>query len=206
MHGRGPLLLVSTSGAVRIDWSITRYWTWSFVDPRTSFLRLWQGEEYQPRRIERSVRFFFWISNDQVFIPCTDRFVCNNMIIIRTRQISPTIIHRPKRLTLVVEYEYGEQMQQWYRFCHQHTLAYLAYRTILPSFTASGQLPIGWAFRRVVFVSLLENESMEITDASMIAKQEPSIINPTENKPLPTIILARPLVDNFKLLRTLESR
>ncbi len=59
----------------------------------------------------------------------------NNMVIIRTRQISPAIITRPKRLTLVIEYEYGEQIQQWYRFCQQQIISYLAYKTILPSFT-----------------------------------------------------------------------
>ena len=47
---------------------------------------------------------------------------------------------------------------------------------------------------------------MEITAAAMIAKQELSTFNPSETQSLPTIILARPLVDNFKLLRTLESR
>ncbi|CAF3162949.1 unnamed protein product [Rotaria sp. Silwood2] len=40
--------------------------------------------------------------------------------------------------------------------------------------------------------------SLEIKKSSPILKDEPSI--------LPTIILARPLVDNFKLLRTLECR
>lgn len=67
------------------------------------------------------------------------RLMYNNMIIIRTRQISPTIIVRPKRITLVIEYEYTEQIQQWYRFCQQQIISYLAYRTILPSFTAPGQ-------------------------------------------------------------------
>jgi hypothetical protein len=62
----------------------------------------------------------------------------NNMIIIRTRQILPTIIIRPKRLTLVIEYEYGEQMPQWYRFCQQQIISYIAYKTILPSFTTPG--------------------------------------------------------------------
>jgi len=57
------------------------------------------------------------------------------MVIIRTRQISPTIINRPKRLTLVIEYEYGEQIQQWYRVCQQQIISYIAYKTILPSFT-----------------------------------------------------------------------
>jgi hypothetical protein len=61
------------------------------------------------------------------------------MIIIRTRQISPTIVTRLKRITLVIEYEYGEQIQQWYRFCQQQMISYLAYRTILPSFTAPGE-------------------------------------------------------------------
>ena len=63
----------------------------------------------------------------------------NNMIIIRTRQISPMIITRPKRLTLVIEYEYGEQIQQWYRFCQKQSLSYIAYKTILPSFTAPSE-------------------------------------------------------------------
>lgn len=60
------------------------------------------------------------------------------MIIIRTRQISSSIITRPKRLTLVIEYEYIEQMQHWYRFCQQQVIAYLAYKTILPSFVPPG--------------------------------------------------------------------
>jgi hypothetical protein len=66
------------------------------------------------------------------------RLMYNNMIIIRTRQISPLILTRPKRLTLVIEYEYGEQMPQWYRFCQQQIISYVAYKTILPSFTAPG--------------------------------------------------------------------
>lgn len=60
----------------------------------------------------------------------------NNMIIIRTRQISPIILTRSKRIILVIEYEYGEQIQQWYRFCQQQMISYLAYKTILPLFIA----------------------------------------------------------------------
>ena len=105
----------------------------------------------------------------------------NNMIIIRTRQISPTILTRPKRITLVIEYEYGEQIPQWYRFCQQQAIPYLAYRTILPSFTASDEV-------------------------ESIPKKIPSPIIKDESLILPTIVLARPLVDNFKLLRTLECR
>ncbi|CAF4701264.1 unnamed protein product, partial [Rotaria sp. Silwood2] len=63
-----------------------------------------------------------------------DLLMYNNMIIIRTRQISSTIITRPKRLTLIIEYECGEQIPQWYRFCQQQFISYLAYKTILPSF------------------------------------------------------------------------
>jgi len=60
------------------------------------------------------------------------------MIIIRTRQISPNVFNRSRRLTLIIEYEHNEQMPQWYRFCHQQNIAYLAYRTILPIFTITG--------------------------------------------------------------------
>ncbi|CAM4776317.1 unnamed protein product [Rotaria magnacalcarata] len=111
-----------------------------------------------------------------------DLLMYNNMIIIRTRQISSTIITRPKRLTLVIEYEYGEQIPHWHRFCQQQCISYLAYKTILPSFIPP------------------EQESIHFIEkiSSPIVKDEPSI--------LPTIILARPLVDNFKLLRTLECR
>jgi hypothetical protein len=37
-------------------------------------------------------------------------------------------------------------------------------------------------------------------------KDEPCVMNENDNTILPTIVLARPLVDNFKLLRTLECR
>ncbi|CAF0856852.1 unnamed protein product [Rotaria sordida] len=111
-----------------------------------------------------------------------DLLMYNNMIIIRTRQISSIIITRPKRLTLIIEYEYGEQIPQWYRFCQQQFISYLAYKTILPSFIAPDE----------ELIEIIEKTS------SPIMKDEPSI--------LPTIILARPLVDNFKLLRTLECR
>ncbi|CAF0966550.1 unnamed protein product [Adineta steineri] len=112
-----------------------------------------------------------------------DLLMYNNMIIIRTRQISSTIIVRPKRLTLVIEYEYGEQILQWYQFCQQQIISYIAYKTILPSFIAPEK-----------------EEFIEITQkiASPIMKEE--------FLTLPTIVLARPLVDNFKLLRTLECR
>ena len=60
------------------------------------------------------------------------------MIIIRTRQISSTIIARPKQLSLVIEYEYSDQISQWYRFCQQQIISYLAYKTILPSFIPPG--------------------------------------------------------------------
>ncbi|CAF3000100.1 unnamed protein product [Rotaria sp. Silwood2] len=111
-----------------------------------------------------------------------DLLMYNNMIIIRTRQISSTIITRPKRLTLIIEYECGEQIPQWYRFCQQQFISYLAYKTILPSFIPPNE----------ELIQSIEKKS------SPILKDEPSI--------LPTIILARPLVDNFKLLRTLECR
>ncbi|CAF3525760.1 unnamed protein product [Rotaria sp. Silwood1] len=111
-----------------------------------------------------------------------DLLMYNNMIIIRTRQISSTIITRPKRLTLIIEYEYGEQIPQWYRFCQQQFISYLAYKTMLPSFVPPDE----------ELIEIIEKKS------SPIMKDELSI--------LPTIILARPLVDNFKLLRTLECR
>ncbi|CAF3410512.1 unnamed protein product, partial [Rotaria sp. Silwood2] len=62
-----------------------------------------------------------------------DLLMYNNMIIIRTRQISSKIITRPKQLTLIIEYEYEEQISQSYRFCQQQFISYLAYKTMLPS-------------------------------------------------------------------------
>ncbi|UJR31287.1 hypothetical protein I4U23_018787 [Adineta vaga] len=112
-----------------------------------------------------------------------DLLLYNNMLIIRTRQISPAIILRPKRLTLVIEYEYGEQILQWDRFCQQQTIAYMAYKTILPTFIAP---------EKEETIELNENISSSIVEETLVT--------------LPAIVLARPLVDNFKLLRTLECR
>lgn len=123
------------------------------------------------------------------------------MIIIRTRQISPMIITRPKRLTLIIEYEYTEQIQHWYRFCQQHIISYLAYRTILPSFTVPGWLMFFMKKIFYLFISYLDDASIGVIEkisSSPVVKDEPFT--------LPTIVLARPLVDNFKLLRTLECR
>ena len=124
----------------------------------------------------------------------------NNMIIIRTRQISPIILTRPKRITLVIEYEYGEQLPQWYRFCHQQVISYLAYRTILPLFTTPGWWTVTNVDRILIRFFYLE-ESMDIDEK----KISPPMLK-EEFLTLPTIVLARPLVDNFKLLRTLECR
>ncbi|CAF1161152.1 unnamed protein product [Adineta ricciae] len=112
-----------------------------------------------------------------------DLFMYHNMLIIRTRQISPEVILRPKRLTLVIEYEYGEQILQWCRLCQQQNIPYIAYKTILPTFIPSEK-----------------EEIIEVKDKifSPTTKEDPLT--------LPTIVLARPLVDNFKLLRTLECR
>ncbi|CAF0860132.1 unnamed protein product [Adineta ricciae] len=129
-----------------------------------------------------------------------DLFMYHNMLIIRTRQISPEVILRPKRLTLVIEYEYGEQILQWCRLCQQQNIPYIAYKTILPTF-----IPSGGYFRKkdnIHFKELyLEKEEIiEVKDKifSPTTKEDPLT--------LPTIVLARPLVDNFKLLRTLECR
>jgi len=53
-----------------------------------------------------------------------------------------------------------------------------------------------------------KEELIEINEniSSPIMKDEPCTINQNESQNLPTIVLARPLVDNFKLLRTLECR
>lgn len=123
------------------------------------------------------------------------------MIIIRTRQISPSVITRPKRLTLIIEYEYGEQMPQWYQYCQQQSIAYMAYKTVLPSFIPPGNNEFMFSTNKSSALNMhLDETSIESIEikSNSILKDEPSI--------LPTIILARPLVDNFKLLRTLECR
>ena len=125
------------------------------------------------------------------------------MIIIRTRQLSPNIVNRPKRLTLIIEYEYGEQLQHWQRFCQQHCLSYLGYRTVLPSFTAPGLCCS--ARTTVNSILSLADEAVEMLDETSTA-DEPAPTAPFAQRAVPTIILARPLVDNFKLLRTLECR
>ena len=122
------------------------------------------------------------------------------MLIIRTRQISPEVILRPKRLTLVIEYEYGEQILQWSRLCQQQNIPYIAYKTILPTF-----IPPGGYFQKTDSIHLkkLYLEKDEIFEL------KEKIFSPTTKEDplqLPTIVLARPLVDNFKLLRTLECR
>ena len=131
------------------------------------------------------------------------RWTYHNMMIIRTRQLSPNIVHRPKRLTLIIEYEYGEQLQHWQRFCQQHSLSYLGYRTILPSFTAPGLCCS--AGTALISISSRADQTVEILDRTSTADESTPIV-PSAHCAVPTIILARPLVDNFKLLRTLECR
>ena len=60
----------------------------------------------------------------------------------------------------MIEYEFGEQMPQWYQFCREQTLAYLAYRTILPTFVVPGS----FSMRSLGSRSMIELLRRESTD------------------------------------------